>query len=366
MEMAGPARKLLLVAPPLGSRGGVADFCSLLLKNLNPDFNVDVLQVGDFQGDHLFLRVYALLRNAQRLRSKLKKSKYDIVHINPSFKPGALLRDSLYLTAIHRHGYRHKTIVFFHGWDLHLAERMIHNPLLRQIFAKVYETVGVMFIHFLKSQEQLIQLGVDPQKIRKITLMYESMGGKDLMRNRGDGVNILFMSRLLKDKGVYIAADVSRLLRTSGLHAFKLVIAGDGEEYESLKRYIDTHDMADYLEAPGFVTEDEKTRLLEKSDVFLFPTFYGEGCPRVILEAMGAGLAVVSTPVAAIPDIIEHGKNGFLINSRDPHEFCAIIRRLIEDRPLLKRIQQVNREKAEKNYEVKKVMSYLESVYRSL
>jgi len=137
------------------------------------------------------------------------------------------------------------------------------------------------------------------------------------------------MSRLVESKGVYIAAEVARLLVAAGLTHFKLIVAGNGPEYKGVRDYISRYGLEDYIETPGYVTGINKQEILRGSNIFLFPTYYGEGCPIVVLEAMGAGLAVVSTPVAGIPDIVEHGKNGFLIDSRNPQDFYKAVKTLI-------------------------------------
>jgi glycosyltransferase involved in cell wall biosynthesis len=79
------------------------------------------------------------------------------------------------------------------------------------------------------------------------------------------------------------------------------------------KRPIDS-----YVKFLGPRTGDEKIRIFQESDVFAFPTWYPlEGQPVAILEAMAAGLPVVTTRHATIPDIL--GEDGALcVNKQDP------------------------------------------------
>jgi len=219
-------------------------------------------------------------------------------------------------------------------------------------------------------REQLIQLGLDPEKIKISTTMYErdedSRKLSDLEPAQKRKVRILCMSRFLKEKGIFISAEVGRLLAVSGRRDFEMVLAGDGEEASRLRHYILGHGLERYISTPGFITGVMKRQHLAESDIFLFPTFYNEGCPVVILEAMGAGQAIVSTPVGAIPEIVKENENGFLVSSRDPRDFYEAIDRLFEDRDLLRRIQKANREKARANFEAGVVTKNLESAYRSI
>jgi glycosyltransferase involved in cell wall biosynthesis len=114
------------------------------------------------------------------------------------------------------------------------------------------------------------------------------------------------------------------------------------------------------------VRDAEKQKILEEGDIFLFPTYCQEGCPIVLLESMGAGMAVVSTRMGAIPDIVEHNKNGFLVESQDPGDFCTKVKELLENPGLLRRFQQQNKEEAEEKYRASAVTQKIESLYHEI
>jgi glycosyltransferase involved in cell wall biosynthesis len=81
---------------------------------------------------------------------------------------------------------------------------------------------------------------------------------------------------------------------------------------------------------------------------------------------MGAGLAIVSTPAGAIPYIVEHNENGFIIDSKDPREFYKAIIKLMEDENSLGKIQKINIKKAEENYEAKIATQRIKALYLSI
>lgn len=109
------------------------------------------------------------------------------------------------------------------------------------------------------------------------------------------------------------------------------------------------------MDIKGYLKGKAKQRILDSHDIFLFPTYYGEGRPIVLLEAMGAGLAVISTPVAAIPEIVKNEENGIIVDSREPIDFFKAVRRLIEDLKLLCYIKKHNKEIAKRFYDAKVV-----------
>lgn len=342
----------------------------MLIQNLGADFHTDLLLVGNQPGKNFFIKLSDLIRTVYRLITRLQKGHYDVVHVNIPFKLNSLLRDSLHLWMVNRLGYADRTVVFFHGWDGDLAEKLARNPLYRWGFARLYKRVGVIFVLYSRCKDQLINIGIEPQKIKVTTAMYKKIPSHgtegDLGRKTDEKVNILFMSRFVEGKGVFIAAKVAQLLIESGHRHFRLTLAGDGPLLSELRQFIAKMDMVEYVETPGYVSGRQKEEILERSGIFLFPTQLPEGCPVVILEAMGAGQAVVSTPRGAIPDIIVDGENGLICDSQAPDVFYEAVKKLLDDRELLNKMQKANRKKAEENYEVKDYSRRMEEVYRAI
>lgn len=100
------------------------------------------------------------------------------------------------------------------------------------------------------------------------------------------------------------------------------------------------------IELAGTVAGEEKARLLRDADIFVFPTHYAyEGHPYVILEAMAAGLPIVTTGRAAIPETIVNGETGIIVPERDPHALAEALGRLMADPVLRARLGAAARER---------------------
>jgi glycosyltransferase involved in cell wall biosynthesis len=78
--------------------------------------------------------------------------------------------------------------------------------------------------------------------------------------------------------------------------------------------------------------------LYRSYDLFVLPTLPGEGIPRVLLESMAAGVPVVTTAVAGIPGLVEHERNGLLIDTPSADAVAAALDRLITDGALRRRL----------------------------
>jgi len=312
-------------------------------------------------------RLKVFFQTASKLRKRLKKSNYDMIQINPSLKIYSLFRDSFYLWMIKKRGYIKRTFIFYHGWSHKLAEKISRNFFLRMAYLNIYKNVGIIAVLYGQCKQQLINIGIPSEKIQIASAMYRFNADMDEATDEENGkINILFMSRFLETKGIYIVAEVARLLVENGAESVKFIFVGDGPEYEGLQDYIAKHNLENFVDTPGFVVQKEKEEILRKSHIFLFPTYYGEGCPAVLLEAMGAGLAVISTPVAAIPEIVKNEENGFIIDSRNPRFYYDAVKRLIENKSELDRMRKLNRQKAKENYEMDVVIQRLESMYSSI
>jgi glycosyltransferase involved in cell wall biosynthesis len=89
---------------------------------------------------------------------------------------------------------------------------------------------------------------------------------------------------------------------------------------------------------PGSVPLDELLPLYRNYDIFVLPTHPGEGIPRVLMEAMAAGLPVVTTDVAGIASLITPDANGVLMRTTTASDVAAAVARVITDAPLRRRL----------------------------
>jgi len=160
---------------------------------------------------------------------------------------------------------------------------------------------------------------------------------------------VLFLSRIVASKGADIAVQAFRLA-CAKLPDFsmELILAGDGPDLKQLKSLV-RRESVKGVRFTGPVVGTQKKQVLFDADVLLFPTM-SEGMPIVVLEAMLYGLPIISRAVGAIPDVVEHLKNGFLTDRCDPEVFSDWIVTLATDRDLRRQISVANHEKALRLY----------------
>ena len=104
---------------------------------------------------------------------------------------------------------------------------------------------------------------------------------------------------------------------------------------------IDAVDLGARCEVRGAVPPGAVPALLAEHDVLVFPTYHGgEGMPGVVVEAMQSGMPVVATRWRAIPELVEHGECGLLVEPRDARALGDAMRRIARDGALFERLSE--------------------------
>jgi len=128
-----------------------------------------------------------------------------------------------------------------------------------------------------------------------------------------DGFIIGAVGRLSAEKGFGLLLEAIALLKKGG-HDIKLVLAGDGSLKSELQQKAVSLGLDNRVLFTGYLAN--ACHYLDYFDVLVISSL-SEGLPIILLEAMRAGIPVISTQVGGIPDVIEHGRSGMLVNPGD-------------------------------------------------
>lgn len=171
-------------------------------------------------------------------------------------------------------------------------------------------------------------------------------------RESSESPVILFLSNLIREKGVIVLVDACKILKNKGLD-FKCRIVGKEGDLSSdeLTNYINSRGVSDVITYVGPRYGSEKDVEFVNSHVFAFPTFYhNETFGLVNLEAMMWSLPVVSTPEGGIPDIIEDGVTGFIVPQRAIGELADKLEWLIKSEKKRQEMGEHGRWRFEKKF----------------
>ena len=172
---------------------------------------------------------------------------------------------------------------------------------------------------------------------------------------------LLYHGRVDRRKGVLDLLEAFDLLTTAGRH-LKLIVSGIGPDLDAARdraatlANVDVTGYADYAATPG---------VYRRGDVFVSPT-YAEGFSNTILEAMAAGLPIVSCDAVGVVDCLEHGRNGLLARVADVDDLAAQIGRVLDDAELRTRLAATALDECRAKYGWHAIGRQIDGVYRSL
>lgn len=146
-------------------------------------------------------------------------------------------------------------------------------------------------------------------------------------------VRILFVSRLIKRKGLQFLIEAIPEVRKQVKYPFVIKVVGDGPDEETLTTQIDQLGVGEYFRFYGYVEHGKLPEYYLNADIFVLPSL-AEGMPNVVLEAMGSGLPIVATTVPGSKELVKDGENGFVLPPRDSQALAQALITLINQRAL--------------------------------
>jgi glycosyltransferase involved in cell wall biosynthesis len=133
---------------------------------------------------------------------------------------------------------------------------------------------------------------------------------------------------------------------------------------EKLRKFVFINNLPVKFYSPA--NKDIKFRYFLNSDIFIFPPREPEGHPWVIIEAMAAGLPIISTDQGAITESVIDGINGFIVEKQNPKQIAEKLKLLIENKELRERMGKESRRLYEENFTEEKMVARLKNVFNTV
>ncbi|MBL87345.1 MAG: glycosyl transferase family 1 [Winogradskyella sp.] len=340
--------KILINTPDLSLPGGVANHYKGLLPYWSEEVKYNF--VGGRKGIPGFLM---LPYDYIKFTLLCLFNKVDVVLLNPSLGKTALKRDALFLRIAKRFGI--KTLIFIHGWDEEVEVKINKTSKLFQSFL----LADGFFVLATEFKEKLISWGVTvPVWLTSTKVDDRLLQDFSTSQKNKKSKKLLFLARVEKNKGIYIALEAfKKVQETNKELAFQ--VAGSGSELAAAKIYCKDHHIENVIFS-GNLNGEQLTNAFATSDIYILPTYHGEGMPTSILEAMAFGLPIVSRPVGGLVDFFENDKMGYLVESLDPQDFADKIILIINNSAKLSAMSQYNHNYAKQHFMASKVVKQLE------
>ena len=169
---------------------------------------------------------------------------------------------------------------------------------------------------------------------------------------------IVAVGRLIAKKGFVDLLRACRLLIEQG-KSFRCEIIGEGPLEEELRQQIAQLDLQGCVELPGAKPQHEIREYLAAASSFVLPSVVDpdggmDNLPTVIMEAMAAGLPVVSTSIGGIPEMVIQNETGFLVPAGNVAALAGAIEKMINDRSLARKLGQAGYERTQRLFSIEK------------
>jgi len=188
-------------------------------------------------------------------------------------------------------------------------------------------------------------------------------------RNKdSDKIRVLYLSNFIREKGIIDILKAIPYVYNSNKE-IEFVFAGNSHDKkiaQEIRNFIYEHSSLP-IKLIGPVYGQSKFNLLCSSDIFVFPTYYPlEGHPWVIVEAMAAGLPIITTDLGAITESVKEDVNGFIVEKRNPEEIAEKIVFLSNNPDLRRKMSMASRQLYLENFTEDSMVKRLTDAFRSV
>jgi glycosyltransferase involved in cell wall biosynthesis len=172
---------------------------------------------------------------------------------------------------------------------------------------------------------------------------------------------LIFAGRFVTQKNPFAIIQVLSQLKDLNWTCSML---GDGPLFEDVKHEIEKAGMSERFDLPGWVTPDTVLEYFAKSDILFMPSL-SEGLPVVGVQALATGLAIVASKIGGFLDLVDNGKNGYLIDVRDVSAFSNSLREIISDPEFLLKLREASVEKSHQ-FDIQKVAEQYQAILQGV
>ena len=323
------------------------------VRTISMSYSLSVEELGKIK----FSKILVLLKVWIKLIKILFSWKPDIIYFQISPLGTAFLRDLIYVLAIK--AFKVKILYHLHGKGISQASK---SNFKKRLYEYAFKNCEIICLSGLLSNDidnvfngeiHIVNNGI-PEVNYPITKSQNNAN-----------IKILFLSNLIMSKGIidYIAA--LEIIKNRGIDFEAYIVGNEGN--------INSQQLAEEIRSKGLSKDvrylgpkyNDKTELLGTVDLLVYPST-NDAFPLVILEAMQAELPVIGTCEGAIPEIIDDGVTGYLVNKKSPEEIAEKLGILIKNPELRKKMGEAGRKKYLENYILETFEQNMLNVFRNV
>lgn len=177
-----------------------------------------------------------------------------------------------------------------------------------------------------------------------------------------DSSTILFVGRLVEEKGtMHLVKAMKKIL--SSVPEATLTIVGDGECRSDLKQYIQKNKLDNKVLLVGKKGNKEILNYYKDAKVVVVPSIYPDNLPTVCIEAMSVGKPIVASTIGGLPELVEDGKTGYLVEPGNEDQLAEKIIQVLSNKTHTEQMSKQARTKAEQMFSIENHAEQMESIF---
>ena len=348
---------ILMLGPNLEQNGGIATLEKLIIKYSLPHIKIQHITTHD-EGSIAY-RVIVFAKALATFLWKLSSQKIDVVHIHIS-DGGSTFRKAI--CCVVAFIFDKPVLMHTNGAEFHLRYPKLPQRV-QQVLNKMFQRCqGFIVLSESWQDYYVLNLGLNPKQV--IILPNPSELATELPdRKNRTQISFVCCGRVGQRKGTFDLIKTFANLSAHQRKCTRLILAGDGE-IEKAQQLAASFNVADKVTFLGWINSEKRDEVLSQADVFILPS-YNEGLPLAILEAMGWGLPVISTPVGGISELVISNQNGLLVTPGNIQQLSEAMELLIGNETLRLSLGSAARKTVEP-FDIKNYSILLADIYHSL
>lgn len=194
----------------------------------------------------------------------------------------------------------------------------------------------------------------------------ERFDARDETKKEGASPLVLMPTRLVHEKGIAVFIEAARILKGENITARFEIAGGLTHDNPRAITQKEMQDMTQDAAVTWLGRIDNMPEKLKEAVLIVYPSYYGEGIPRVLLEACAAGRAIITTDHPGCREAVEHDRNGMLVPVKDAKATAEAIETLLNQPKRLKAMGEEGRKKAEEEFDIYEIVRQTLSVYSNV
>ena len=324
---------VLMIGVDKTSVGGMLTVIENYLNNKEFCGKVNLQYIATVIRGSKLIKLKTFLKKIPEIKRTIKEKKIDIVHVHMAER-GSVFREGYVVHIANKMGC--KTIIHMHGAtieDWYKRQNIVVKKIIEKIFCSADKMIvlGDLWLPFMKKV-----MGNENES--KLAVLHNAVNVPSSNSYNLDATEILFYGMLIQRKGI-----------DDLLEAFRAI----------------KDDLEGRAEYRGWLTPENREKVFSKAIVNVLPS-YNEGLPMTILESMGHGIPNISTNIAAIPEAISDGINGYLITPGDINSLKEKMKNVILNRKIREKFSESAYETAKKEFSIDSHINRLLKIYKDI